>query len=106
MLTDMLLVSVSRWTAFESITSTWTREACVDAVSCLLKIACGLHTPESMLDFLDPTVHNASLHEKEDEMAALAPAALVSVASTTTAAYAVEVMIYLCLLIYIIACVD
>lgn len=70
----------------------WTREACVDAVPCLLKIACGLHSPESMLDFLDPTVHNASVRDADDAhlITPVAPS-FVSVSSTATAAYAVEV---------------
>ena len=82
-----LLFSVSKWTPFSAIPSTNTKELCIDSISALLNITCGLHRPDSMLDFLDPTVHSANKSVGDTVM----PPPLLAVMSTTTAACAIEV---------------
>mmetsp|Transcript_4584 Transcript_4584/g.7008 ORF Transcript_4584/g.7008 Transcript_4584/m.7008 type:complete len:1008 (+) Transcript_4584:2-3025(+) len=86
-----LLSSITLWVPFSALEDLQTKENCLDSVSVLLQIACGTYSPDTMLDFLDPTVHSsatlvscvATNVEREGD---------IRVAPTTSASFALQVL--------------
>ena len=85
-----LMEEMSSVMSFVNLTDVSTQEAFTDAIPQLLQVVCGTYRPDTLLDFMDPTIRTAytsTSHLQEEEETEHS-----NIAPTMSAAYAINLL--------------